>query len=101
MIEAALLVRLRARPGKEQEVADFLQGARSMVEREPQTNAWFAVRLNESTFGIFDVFPDDAGRQAHLAGGVISALIAQAPELLSEPPSMENLDVLACKLPAE
>ena len=99
MTKVALLVRLEAKPGKEDEVADFLRGGLAIVEEEPATIAWFALRLGPSTFGIFDAFPDDAGRQAHLSGRVAAALMAKAPDLLSEPPSIERVDVLATKLP--
>ena len=101
MIEVALSVIVQAKPGQENDVADFLRGARSVVEQEPGTRAWFALQLDESTFGIFDVFPDDAARQAHLAGGVGQALAAQAEELFSAEPRIQNLDVLAYKLPGE
>lgn len=92
-------MRLEAKPGKEAEVEGFLRGGLSLVEEEPATTAWFALRLGPSTFGIFDAFPDDAGRKAHLAGRVAAALMAQAPELLSQPPSIEMVDILATKLP--
>jgi quinol monooxygenase YgiN len=99
MVRVGLFVRLEARPGKEAEVARFLRGGLAIVEGEPATVAWFALRLGLSTFGIFDAFPDDAGRQAHLSGRVAAALMARAPELLSRPPSIEPVDVLAGKLP--
>jgi len=99
MTKVALLVRLEAKPGKEDEVADFLRGGLAIVEEEPATIAWFALRLGPSTFGIFDAFPDDAGRQAHLSGRVAAALMAKASDLLSQPPSIEKVDVLATKLP--
>ncbi len=82
-VNVALLVRLEAKPGKEAEVERFLRGGLSIVEDEPATTTWFAIRLGPSTFGIFDAFPDDAGRQAHLAGQVAAALKARASELLS------------------
>jgi quinol monooxygenase YgiN len=69
------------------------------VQAEPATIAWFAIRLGPSTFGIFDAFPDDAGRQAHLSGCVAAALMAKASELLAQPPVIEQVDVLAAKLP--
>jgi quinol monooxygenase YgiN len=69
------------------------------VQAEPATTAWFGIRLGPSTFGIFDAFPDEAGRQAHLTGRVAAALMAKAGELLAKPPSIENVDVLAAKLP--
>lgn len=99
MVNVALLVRLEAKPGKESELARFLSGALPLVQDEPATTAWFGIRLGPSTFGIFDAFPNDAGRQAHLSGKVAAALMAKAPELLASPPVIEKVDVLAAKLP--
>lgn len=99
MVNVALFVKLEARPGKETEVEEFLKSGLSIVEQEPATTAWFGIRLGPSTFGIFDAFPDEAGRQAHLAGRVAAALMARAPELLAKAPEIEKLDVLASKLP--
>ncbi|HEY2737212.1 MAG TPA: antibiotic biosynthesis monooxygenase [Thermoanaerobaculia bacterium] len=99
MVKVALWVRLEAKPGKEAEVESFLKGGLAIVQEEPATTAWFAIRMSPSTFGIFDAFPDDAGRQAHLSGRVAAALMAKAPELLAQPPSIEKIDVLAAKLP--
>ena len=99
MVSVALLVRLEAKPGKEAEVEGFLRSGLSIVREEPATTAWFAIRLGPSTFGIFDAFPNDAGRQAHLSGRVAAALMAKAPDLLSQPPVIEKVDVLAAKLP--
>lgn len=99
MVKTALFVRLEAKPGKEQEVEAFLRGGLPLVEAEPATIAWFGIRLGPSTFGIFDAFPDEAGRQAHLSGKVAAALMAKAGELFSQPPSIEKVDVLAAKLP--
>ena len=70
MVTVALLVRLEAKAGKEAEVESFLRSGLSIVQGEPATTAWFAIRMGPSTFGIFDAFPDDAGRQAHLTGRV-------------------------------
>src|SRR5215475_11376116 len=99
MVKVALLVRLEAKPGKEAEVEKFLMGGLSIVQGEPATTAWFAIRLGPSTFGIFDVFPDEEGRQAHLSGQVAAALMAKASELLAKPPEIDKVDVLAAKLP--
>jgi len=97
MVKVALLVRLEAKPGKEDEVAAFLSGGLAIVEDEPATITWYALHLGPSTFGIFDTFPDEAGRQAHLAGRVAAALMAKAPELLAQPPVIEKVDLLAVK----
>jgi quinol monooxygenase YgiN len=95
----ALLVRLDAKPGKEAELEQFLRGGLSLAEEEPQTTSWYALRLGSSTFGIFDTFPDEAGRQAHLSGRIAQALKAKAPELLAKEPVIEKVDVLAAKVP--
>jgi len=99
MVHVALFVRLEAQAGKEKEVEEFLRGGLAVVQQEPATTAWFAIRLGPSTFGIFDAFTDESGRQAHLSGRVAAALMAKAPELLAGPPVIENADVLAVKLP--
>jgi quinol monooxygenase YgiN len=98
MVTVGVLARLEAKPGKEEEVASFLAGALPLAEQEEATTAWFAIRIGPSTFGIFDVFPDEAGRNAHLTGPIATALMGRADELLSEPPTIEQVDVLANKL---
>jgi len=99
MVTVALLVRLEAKRGKEAEVESFLRGGLPIVQDEPATTAWFAIRMGPTTFGIFDAFPNEAGRQAHLSGRVAAALMAKAGDLLAQPPSIEKVDVLAAKLP--
>jgi quinol monooxygenase YgiN len=99
MVKLALFVRLETKPGKEKEVEDFLKGGLPFVTEEPGTTAWFGMRLGPTTFGIFDVFPDELGRQAHLSGKVAAALMANVGDLFSAPPSIEKADVLAAKLP--
>lgn len=99
MVNFALLVRLEAKPGLEAEVEMFLRDALPLVQEESATPVWFGIRLGASTFGIFDAFPDEAGRQAHLSGKVAAALMEKASELFAEPPIIENVDVLAVKLP--
>jgi quinol monooxygenase YgiN len=99
MVNVALFVRLEAKSGKESDVAQFLRDGLAIVEAEPATTAWFAIQLGPSTFGIFDAFPNEAGRQAHLTGRVAAALMARSSELFAKPPSIEKVDVLAAKLP--
>ena len=101
MSNKGLLVRLVAKSGKEAEVEEFLRSAVPLVQQEPATRAWFAIRLGQSEFGIFDVFPDDAGRDAHLTGAVAKALMENASTLLAQPPSIEKIDVLAENFNAE
>jgi quinol monooxygenase YgiN len=100
MVTVALLVRLEAKPGKEDEVDNFLRGALPLAEQEGGTTAWFALRIGRSTFGIFDAFPNEEGRNAHLTGPIAAALLARASDLLASPPVIEKVDVLAAKLPA-
>ncbi len=99
MVTVGLLVQLEAKPGKEQDVEQFLQDGLGLVQQEPATIAWFAIRMGPSTYGIFDVFPDDVGRQAHLQGQVGMALMERSDELFATPPNIQQLDILASKLP--
>jgi len=98
MVTVGLSVRLTAAPGKEDEVERFLQSAQPLVEGEPETTAWFAARVDTSTFLIFDVFPSESGRERHLAGPVAEALAARAAELFAAAPVIERVEVLAAKL---
>jgi quinol monooxygenase YgiN len=100
MVTLGLLVRLEAKTGREEELENFLKQALPLVDDEPATLVWFAIRLGPSSFAIFDAFPDEEGRQAHLAGKVAAALMERAPQLLAEEPSIGRFDVLAAKLPA-
>ena len=99
MVKVGLLVRLTAKPGKEKVVADFLAGALPLAQAEPATVTWFAIQLSANEFGIFDAFPDDGGRKAHLNGPIAAALMANAADLLAVPPVIEQVDVLASKMP--
>ncbi|HEV7328464.1 MAG TPA: antibiotic biosynthesis monooxygenase [Bosea sp. (in: a-proteobacteria)] len=99
MVKFALLVTMEAKPGQEAEVEAFLRSGQPLVENEPGTIAWFGVRMGPKTFGIFDVFRDEAGRDAHLSGLVAAALMEKAPDLFASSPRIDKLDVLAAKLP--
>jgi quinol monooxygenase YgiN len=99
VIKNALFVRLEAKPGKEKELAHFLQEGLDLAQQEGTTPVWFALQLGPSTFGIFDAFSDEAGRQAHLNGPIAQPLGANAPDLLAQAPSIERIDVLGTKLP--
>jgi quinol monooxygenase YgiN len=99
MVTVGVLVRLAAKPGKEPELEQFLRSALPLVEDEPGTTAWFALKFGPFSFGIFDAFPHDTARQAHLAGRVAAALMARAGDLLAAPPDIEQVDTIASKLP--
>jgi quinol monooxygenase YgiN len=101
MVKKGLLVRLEAKPGKDEELEAFLQSALPLVMEEPATTAWFAVRFGKSEYGIFDAFPDESGREAHLSGPVARALAERGDDLLARPPEVQKLAVLADKLPEE
>ena len=97
MVNKGIFVRLVAKPGKEAEVEEFLNSGLPLVNEEPLTITWYAVKFDESTFGIFDTFEADEGRDAHLNGKVAAALMANAADLLLEGPTIEKLDILAYK----
>jgi quinol monooxygenase YgiN len=100
MVTVALWVKLEAKPGKEREVSQFLQMAVLLANQEPKTTVWFALQLGPTTFAIFDAFPDELGRQAHLTGQIAADLMARASDLFVRPPIIERADVLKAKLPA-
>jgi quinol monooxygenase YgiN len=97
MDKLAILALLEAKPGKEQELEAFLKSAQPLAVAEPGTTTWYAVKLGPARFGIFDTFPDDAGRKAHLSGEIAKALFAKADELLAKPPQIEMLEIMASK----
>ena len=97
MEKLALLVRLEARPGKENELEAFIKSALALAQNEPGTIRWYALQLSPSTFGIFDTFAAETGRQAHLAGPIAKALMEKADELLAESPRIEAVTLLAVK----
>jgi quinol monooxygenase YgiN len=100
MLKHALWVRLEAKPGKENAVAEFLASGLQLAMQETRTPVWFALKLGPGTFGIFDAFADDGGRQAHLNGPIAQALKAQAPQLLAKAPTIESVEVLGAKVEA-
>lgn len=95
LLTVGLLAQLTARDGRESDVEDLLRSARELAAAEEQTVVWFAVRMDQTHFAIFDAFRDDAGRDAHLGGPIASALIDNADTLLAEPPTISKVDVLA------
>ena len=97
MIKLAFLARFEAKPGKEQAVAEFLEVALDMAKKESTTINWYAIRLSPTTFGVFDTFNDETGRERHLNGPIGQALMAKAPELFSSPPSIMPVEVLGTK----
>lgn len=99
MITKALAAKVVAKPGKEAEVEAFLKSALDLANQESLTLTWYAIKFSENTFGIFDTFESDEGREAHLNGKIAAALMAKADELLAEPPKIEKVDVLAAKAP--
>lgn len=99
MVKVAMLTQFEARTGREREVQEFLRAALPFVKAEPETSAWFGLRLGPKSFGIFDVFPDEAGRMAHLSGCAAEQLIAKTPGIFAAPPIMQKFEIVAAKLP--
>ena len=97
MVKVGLFVKLKAKPGKEAELGQLLKGALPLAQEESETAVWFALQFGPSTFGIFDAFAGESGREAHLAGRIAAALMAKAPDLLAEPPNIERVDIMAAK----
>ncbi len=99
MAKLALFARLEAKPGKEHEVENFLKQALPLAQQEAGTTSWFAIRMGPATFGIFDTFDEEQGRQVHLSGPIATALKEKSSELLAQAPTIEKVDILAAKLP--
>ncbi|MEJ7822047.1 MAG: antibiotic biosynthesis monooxygenase [Chitinophagaceae bacterium] len=97
MVKYALLARVEAKPGKEEAVEQFLKSALPLAEEEKDTISWYALKIGPSTFGIFDTFNDEEGREAHLKGKIAAALMQHADELLATPPVIEKVELLAVK----
>ncbi len=96
-LKLGVLALVEAKPGKEQEVWDFLNGGLEIVANEPETRTWYAFRVNENTFGIFDTFETEEGRQAHLGGAIPAALAAHGPDLLAKDPDIKLVELIAVK----
>lgn len=99
MPKLAIWAEMEAKPGKEQEVANFLKSAQSMAEREQGTITWYAMRLGPSKFGIFDTFSDEKGRDAHINGEIAKSLFTKSKELFTKDPEIHKMDLLAAKVP--
>ena len=99
MVTVALIVRIEVKPGKEIAFEQVLRDALPIIEAEPNTTTWFALKFGPSSFGVFDAFPDESGRREHLAGKLAQDLVARAEEMMTRPPSIEQTDVIAAKLP--
>ena len=97
MEKLALLARLEAKPGKEQAVAEFLKSALPLAQNETGTIRWYALQLSLSTFGIFDTFEAEEGRDAHLTGPIAKALMENAADLLATDPIIEKVALIAVK----
>jgi quinol monooxygenase YgiN len=96
-ITVGILVLLEAKPDKSEALAEFLKQGRDLAVAEPATVTWYAFKVDDVTYGIFDTFEAEAGREAHLAGEIAKALMAAAPELLAKDPDIKLVDVLAAK----
>jgi quinol monooxygenase YgiN len=97
MKNLGLLATLHAKPEQAATVAAFIKGAVELAEKEKKTLTWYSFRIDETTFGIFDTFQDESGRQAHLDGEIAKALMGKADELLSQAPDIKKIDILSAK----
>ena len=97
MKDLGLLVTVKAKNGKENAVSNFLASAVELARQEDKTLTWYAFQIDSSSFGVFDTFETEAGRDAHLTGEIAKALMANADELLSEAPKIEKINILSTK----
>ncbi|MEU6069721.1 MULTISPECIES: putative quinol monooxygenase [Streptomyces] len=99
MTRLGLLARIEAKPDYADQIETLLREAERLAQQESDTVTWFAFRQGPTTFGIFDAFDDEQGRQNHLQGRIAAALMEAAPEMLAEAPDIKPVDILADKLP--
>lgn len=97
MSTLAIWAQIEAKKGKEKELEDFLKSAQPLAQREQGTVTWFAIKMGQGKYGIFDTFKDENGRNAHLNGEIAKALFAKADELLASPPKIDKPEILAAK----
>ncbi|MEL7304735.1 MAG: antibiotic biosynthesis monooxygenase [Myxococcota bacterium] len=97
MLSHGIVVRIVAKDGKQEEVAEFLKAALSLAQAEDFTPVWFALRHDQRTFFVFDAFANAGDRQKHIDGEIANRLLANADALLAEPPAIQLVDVLAQK----
>ncbi len=97
MVTYGLMATLEAKPGKEKELENLLKSSLELAQKEPKTVSWYAIKLDDKKFGIFDSFNDEDGRTAHLNGEIAKAVMQKAPELLAKDPQIEKIDILAAK----
>jgi len=95
MKKLGLLVTLKAKEGKELELSNFLNEAVNLARREEKTITWYSFRIDQSTFGIFDTFETESGREAHLQGSIASGIMELAEDLLLETPKIEKVEILS------
>lgn len=97
MAKIGFLATLTAKPGKGQELGDFLASALPLAQAEDGTLTWYAFRVDDATYGIFDTFDTEDARTAHINGPIAAALMSRADELLAVPPRIDPIDILAVK----
>ena len=97
MVKFAFLVRLEAKPGKEQEVAEFMKSALELAQKETKTQNWFGLQFGPASFGVFDTFETEEDRTTHLNGELAANLMKRAPDLFATPPTIEPINILAVK----
>ncbi len=96
-VKVGFLVMLEAKQGKGPELADFLRAGRELAVAEPGTVTWYAFKVDETRYAIFDTFETEDGRTAHINGPIAEALMKVAPDLLAADPVIQPVDVLAAK----
>jgi quinol monooxygenase YgiN len=96
-VTRGLLALLQAKPGKGDELAAFLEAGRALAVAEEGTVTWYAFKIDDTTYGIFDTFETDAGREAHLGGEIPKALGQVGPDLLAADPDIRTIDIVAVK----
>ncbi len=96
-VEIGILALLEAKPDKGPDLRQFLKSARPMAAAEEGTVTWYAFKVNDTTYGIFDTFETEDARLAHLNGEIPKALMGVAGDLLAKEPDIQTIDIVSVK----
>jgi quinol monooxygenase YgiN len=96
-VKLGLLALLEAKPGRGSDLASFLEAGRALAAAEEGTVTWYAFKINETNYGIFDTFETEEARQAHINGEIPKALAEVGDELLAKEPDIRPVEILAVK----
>ena len=96
-VTLGILALLEAKAGKGEQLAAFLKAGRDLAVAEEGTVTWYAFKISDTSYGIFDTFATDDARTAHINGQIPAALAEVSADLLARAPDIQPVSLLAVK----